>query len=102
MWSQPKRVIERLTNSYRLEELDGTPITGKFSAHRLRGFDTRPGTKLWEEERRWKRLKETGESEGKEERTGSGTVATTMMPSWRTQGGGATRGRWCRTGLCCS
>jgi hypothetical protein len=71
MWSQPKRVIERLTNSYRLEELDGTPITGKFSARGLRGFDARPGTKLWEEERRWKRLKETGEeseSEGKEER----------------------------------
>jgi hypothetical protein len=70
MWSQPKRVIERLTNSYQLEELDGTPITGKFSARRLRGFDARPGTKLWEEERRWKRLKETGESERRESKDG--------------------------------
>jgi hypothetical protein len=65
MWSQPKRVSERLTNSYRLEELDGAPINGRFSARRLRAFEARPGTKLWEEERRRTRV---CESEGREER----------------------------------
>ncbi|KAJ3507688.1 hypothetical protein NMY22_g16851 [Coprinellus aureogranulatus] len=54
MWSGPKRVKERLTNSYELEELDGTPISGRYSARRLRAFEPRMGTRLWEDEKRRK------------------------------------------------
>ncbi|KAJ3517415.1 hypothetical protein NMY22_g13975 [Coprinellus aureogranulatus] len=35
-----------------LEELDGTPISGRFSAQRLRAFEPRIGTRLHEDERR--------------------------------------------------
>ncbi len=42
-WSIPRRVTERLHNSYKLETLEGTAITGEFSARRLRAFIPRAG-----------------------------------------------------------
>jgi hypothetical protein len=49
-WSSPQRVVSRNLNSYTLEKLDGTPITGLFSARRLREFIPREGTKLAQEQ----------------------------------------------------
>jgi len=37
-WSGPYRIHERLLNSYKLEDLDGTLKTGEYSARRLRLF----------------------------------------------------------------
>jgi hypothetical protein len=45
-WSAPRRVVGRVTNSYRLETLEGLPIGGLFSARRLRRFIPRGGTAL--------------------------------------------------------
>ena len=45
-WCPPQRVTSRNLNSYVLEDLDSTPITGQFSARRLRRFIPREGTKL--------------------------------------------------------
>ncbi len=42
----PRRVTERLHNSYKLETLEGTAITGEFSARRLRAFIPQAGTIL--------------------------------------------------------
>jgi hypothetical protein len=50
-WSTPCRVMERLCNSYRLENLDGVPIPGEFHARCLRAFIPKEGTKLAEEQR---------------------------------------------------
>jgi hypothetical protein len=49
-WSPPQRVVTRNLNSYTLEKLDGTPISGLFSARRLREFIPREGTKLAQEQ----------------------------------------------------
>jgi hypothetical protein len=46
MWSEPRRVLERLLNSYKLETLDGQPLDGEFHARRLRKFTPREGTEL--------------------------------------------------------
>lgn len=46
MWSEPRRVLERLLNSYKLETLDGQPLDGEYHARRLRGFTPREGTEL--------------------------------------------------------
>jgi hypothetical protein len=46
MWSIPRRILARKLNSYTLETLDGTPLSGLFHAHRLRTFKPREGTKL--------------------------------------------------------
>ena len=48
MWSIPRRVTERLVNSYKLETLDGARLEGEFSARRLREFVPRDGTDLAE------------------------------------------------------
>ncbi len=45
-WSIPRRVVSRAQNSYQLEELDGTPLKGHFSARRLRTFTPRNGSRL--------------------------------------------------------
>ena len=50
-WSTPHRVTSRNLNSYTLETLKGNPITGTFSAPRLRRFLPRDGTQLAEEQR---------------------------------------------------
>ena len=39
-------MVDRNLNSYTLEKLDGTPITGLFSARRLREFIPKEGMKL--------------------------------------------------------
>ena len=49
-WSPPQRILARNLNSYTLERLDGTPITGLFSARRLREFIPKEGTKLAQEQ----------------------------------------------------
>lgn len=46
-WSQPHRITSRLRNSYRLETLTGTLLSGEFSARRLRTFIPREGTHLY-------------------------------------------------------
>ena len=45
-WSEPRRVVERLVNSYQLATLEGTAISGLFSARRLRLFSPKPGSHL--------------------------------------------------------
>ena len=45
-WSGPYRVSEQILNLYRLENLDGSPKTGEYSARRLRAFTPREGTDL--------------------------------------------------------
>ena len=46
MWSEPRRVVERMFNSYTLESLDGQPLDGEYHARRLREFKPREGTEL--------------------------------------------------------
>jgi hypothetical protein len=71
-WSQPRRVRERLVNSYKLETLDGTEINGLFSSRRLRAFDAREGTELFEAQRRL-------EDELRKEELGTEGVAMDVM-----------------------
>ena len=56
-WTGPYRICEVILNSYKLEELDGTPKPGEYSARRLRMFTPREGTELAKEqeelEERW-------------------------------------------------
>ena len=52
MWSPPRRIAERLLNSYKLETLDGTPLDGLYHARRLRSFVPREGTLLAAEQKK--------------------------------------------------
>jgi len=54
-WSIPCRITERLRNSYKLENLDGTPIPGEFHARHLCAFHLKDGTKLAEEQKQQER-----------------------------------------------
>ena len=45
-WSPPRRIVKRNRNSYRLETLEGVPMSSTFSSRRLRRFLPRPGTQL--------------------------------------------------------
>lgn len=45
-WLGPYRIQEQLLNLYKLEELDGTPKPGKFSARHLQAFIPREGMEL--------------------------------------------------------
>ena len=45
-WGAPHRVVDQRCNSYRLETVQGLPVSGMFSAQRLRRFVPRPGTEL--------------------------------------------------------
>ena len=45
-WSGPYRIREQILNSYKLEDLDGTPKVGEYSARRLRTLTPREGTEL--------------------------------------------------------
>jgi hypothetical protein len=47
-WSAPRRVTSRDRNSYKLETLEGLPISNRFSSRRLRRFIPRNGTALHE------------------------------------------------------
>ena len=51
MWSEPRRVSERILNSYRLETLNGQPLDGEYHARRLRKFILREGTELAAQQR---------------------------------------------------
>lgn len=46
MWSEPRRIIERMLNSYKLEDLEGQPLEVEYHARRLRNFIPREGTEL--------------------------------------------------------
>jgi hypothetical protein len=46
MWSEPRRVSEKMLNSYKLETLEGQSLDGEYHARRLRGFTPREGTEL--------------------------------------------------------
>lgn len=74
MWSEPKRVRARLTNAYELEELDGSPVSGRFSARRLREFVPREGTQLHEETKRG-----VGEASRREGESGESTAGEVEM-----------------------
>jgi transposase InsO family protein len=50
-WSTPQRITSRHLNSYVLETLKGDPISGTFSARRLRRFLPREGTRLADEQK---------------------------------------------------
>jgi transposase InsO family protein len=52
MWSPPRRIAERLLNSYKLETLEGTPLDGLYHARRLRRFIPREGTSLAAEQKK--------------------------------------------------
>ena len=45
-WSELRRIVKHLVNSYEVTQLDGTPINGRFSAHRLRPFIPKSGSQL--------------------------------------------------------
>lgn len=47
-WSAPRRVVDRIGNSYTLDTLEGFPLNGLFHARRLRRFIPRDGTALAE------------------------------------------------------
>ncbi|PFH45754.1 hypothetical protein AMATHDRAFT_157940, partial [Amanita thiersii Skay4041] len=49
-WSQPRTIVEKNANSYKLEMLDGKPISRNFSAWWLRPFSPRAGTQLEKEQ----------------------------------------------------
>ena len=48
-WSVPRRVVERLQNSYRLETMKGVPVPGLVHARRLRAYSPREGSHLAKE-----------------------------------------------------
>src|ERR1700691_5562896 len=73
-WSQPRRIVKRLRNSYTLKNLDGSAINGTFSSRRLREFILREGTKLAAEQRELeeKLAKEDSDNEDVSEDTDEG------------------------------
>jgi hypothetical protein len=52
-WSQPYRVRKWIWNAYLLEQLDGTPVEGEFSARRLHAFVPRRGGQLEKDQTKW-------------------------------------------------
>ncbi|KIK14935.1 hypothetical protein PISMIDRAFT_16921 [Pisolithus microcarpus 441] len=66
-WSRPYRVTTWLRNSYRLETLTGNPVSGKYSARRLRAFVPREGTQLYKDQQEYERKR--GEQAEEEDRT---------------------------------
>jgi transposase InsO family protein len=65
LWSPPRRVTERILNSYKLEELDGTPLDGLFNARRIRSFTPREGTTLAAEQKEFEKELALKEGEAK-------------------------------------
>jgi hypothetical protein len=74
MWSEPRRVSERMLNSYKLETVDGQPLEGEYHARRLRGFTPREGTELALQQ------KEVEATNMNEERTGRIEVEEELEP----------------------
>ena len=60
-WSVPRRVVEHLQNSYRLETLDGDPLPGLVHARRLRSYQPRDGSLLAKQVDLEKDLEKDGE-----------------------------------------
>jgi len=75
-FSAPRRVISRQRNSYKLETLEGLPISGRFSSRRLRLFIPRQGTELeavqLAVEREWRRKEDESDEAPKDK--GEGTA----------------------------
>ena len=70
MWTGPYRIQECLLNSYRLEELDGTPKSSEFSARRLQAFTPREGTELAKAQREIEERLAREDEVGREENRG--------------------------------
>jgi len=71
-WSPPRRIVTRDRNSYRLETLEGVPITSTFSSRRLRRFLPRPGTQLAEQQEAFEAQLRAAVAEGEgEDETGA-------------------------------
>ena len=76
LWSPPRRITERILNSYRLEALDGTPLDGLFNARRLRGFTPKEGTALAVQQKEFEeklKLQESEEGTTSENEVGAGS-----------------------------
>ena len=71
-WSAPRWVVSRDRNSYHLETMGGTPPESTFSSRRLRLFEPREGTKLFEQQV----IQRSGEEgpRGEEEKEGTTQV----------------------------
>ena len=66
-WSQPRRVTERLQNSYQLETLTGSPLPGLYHARRLRAFIPREGSQLYNAQQVYmQQLREENKTENEE------------------------------------
>jgi len=67
-WSQPCRVAEQLHNSYKIETLTGSPLSGLYHARRLRAFTPKEGSRLHDAQQAYiQQLREdngTGSREG--------------------------------------
>ena len=62
-WSIPRRVQAQLQNSYRLETLEGEPISGLVHARRLRAYTPREGSRLADMLKEMEREEEAERSE---------------------------------------
>jgi hypothetical protein len=84
MWSKPRRVVERILNSYKLETLEGTPLDGEFHARRLRRFIPREGTELAVQQRDLEagRMVET-EHQGSDEEEANPQAEGEPPETWR-------------------
>jgi hypothetical protein len=49
-WGAPHRIVDCIRNLYRLQTIQGLPVSGVVSARRLRRFIPRPGTELEREQ----------------------------------------------------
>jgi len=71
----PRRIVSRQRNSYKLETLEGLPISGRFSSRRLRLFIPRQGTDLEAAqaavEKKWRRKEDEADKIPTDERGGS-------------------------------
>jgi hypothetical protein len=62
-WSQLHHVRKRIQNTYLLEQLDGTPIKGEFSARRLHMFIPRREGQLEKDQKEWEEQHKNGQDE---------------------------------------
>jgi hypothetical protein len=78
MWSGPRRITERILNSYKLETLEGQPLDGEYHARRLREFIPREGTELATQQKEWEARQTAEHLEGERDKVasqGEGTEA---------------------------
>jgi hypothetical protein len=72
MWSAPRRITSCVRNSYKIETLEGLPISGRFSSRLLRQFIPRRGTILDKLQREWEMGLEELRIEDAEDDEGAG------------------------------